>query len=124
MVVWLLQKLVGKDKLVIHILDAVEARQLNAIIDVNADGEMTISGKTVDIEKGNQLRAHARAGLENKAFALIREQVVYEAFTGAATKAMTGDDLLFYRAALWWEQRVQAHLQLLAGRNEPDIIQD
>lgn len=130
MIVWLVGWLLtfklsaeDKNKIVIHILDNLQAKQLGAIIDTNEDGELTISGKTVDIEKASQLRAHARSGLENKALNLIREQVVYETFTGAATKAITGEDLLFYRAALWYGQQVEKHLKLLAGRQEEPALE-
>ncbi len=115
---WLVFKLIGKDKLVVHILDYLQAIPLHAIVSTNEDGELTISGKTIDIEKARQLQAHARSALDNKALTLIREQVVYESYAGAATKAATGEDLTFYRAALWWAQEVEKHLKVLAGKEE------
>ena len=107
-------------QLVMHMLD-VEAVPLSAIVDVNEDGQLTISGRTLDIEKAKQLQVHARAALENKALALIREQVRYESYVGAAVKVKTPDELTFYRAALWWGQMEEKYLRLLAGREEPTL---
>lgn len=126
--VWLLGRLLKRNlsiqtrnKIVIHILQGLHSIPLTAIISVNEEGEMIISGSSVDIEKGRQLQAHARAALQNKALNLIGEQVVYEAFIGAANKAIIPDDLLFYRAALWWGQQIEKYLILLAGRQEPTL---
>lgn len=105
---------------VVHLLKLIDI-PLGDIIASNENGELTISGKTVDIEKASQLRAHARSALENKALHLIREQVVYESFVGAAVKSQKPEDLVFYRAALWYGQRMGDHLRLLAGRDESTV---
>lgn len=120
---WLLRSVPFKvrQQLVVHILDSVQALPLSAIIDANEQGELTIRNRSLDIETVRALHAHARSALENKALNLIREQVKYEAAIGAVTKAVTGDDLTFYRAALWWGQREEHFLSLLAGREEPDL---
>lgn len=114
--------LVGKDTLVIHILGLLKAVPLSDIIGVNADGQLTISGRTLDIEKGMQLQRSANQALRNEALSLIREQVKYESFVGAATKAAKIDDLTFYRAALWYGQQVEKHLRILAQReDQPEV---
>lgn len=125
LVTWLLKRnlpLEARNNLVVHILGSLQALPLSAIIDVNADGELTISGRTLDIGKGMQLQKGADQALRNQALNLIREQVKYESFVGAATKAADANDLLFYRAALWWGQEVERLLKLLAQRGqEPDL---
>lgn len=76
----------------------------------------------MDMEKAKVLQEAARTALNNQALILIREQVVYETFTASATKAVTGEDLTFYRSALWWGQRIEYYLRLLAQRQqEPDL---
>ncbi len=107
-----------KNKIVIHILRATQAIPLHAIVDVNDDGELTISGSTLDIERAVQLRESANLALNNKALNLIREQVVYETFVGSAIKSQKPEDLLFYRAALWWGEQVDRHLKTLAQRQQ------
>lgn len=124
---WLVGKLIKRtstaerNKIVIHILDSLQASPLNDIISVNDDGELTVNNRSLDIEKGRQLRTAADAALRNQALNLIREQVKYIAFVGAATKAQLPEDLLFYRAALWWGQEIERFLKLLAQRQEPDL---
>lgn len=111
-----------RNEIVVHILGALRAVPLSAIISVNETGELLISGRTVDMEKGKQLLAHARAAQQNQALHLIREQVKYETYVGAATKAASAEDLLFYRAALWFGQREEHFLtQLAQTQEEPDL---
>lgn len=106
---------------VMHILDNVHALPLSAIIDTDEDGGITVNNRVLDIETSSQLREHARSALDNKALILIREQVKYQSYVGAATKAANADDLTFYRAALWFGQEVEKYLILLAGREEPTL---
>lgn len=111
-----------RNQIVIHLLDALKAVPLSAIIDVNTQGELTVSGRTLDMESGRVLLSTARAALDNKALNLIREQVKYEAYVGAVTKAALPEDMLFYRAALWWGQREEHFLnQLAQNQEEPDL---
>jgi hypothetical protein len=112
-----------RNKIVIHLLTALHAVPLSAIIDTNEQGEMLISGNTINIEKGIQLRGQAQAALKNQALNLIREQVKYETYVGAATKTATPEDLCFYRAALWWGQREEYFLKLLAQvqQEQPEL---
>lgn len=126
--VWLVGVLLRRSKsistrsaIVIHILDSLQVIPLSAIIDTNANGELTISGRTLDIEMGRVLLGHARNALDNKALNLIRQQVLYEAFVGSATKANSPEDLLFYKAAIWWGQREEYFLKQLAQSEEPTL---
>lgn len=115
--------IVDRNLLTVALLDKLQASPLHAIIDVDEkSGEMLVQGRPLDIEKGRQLMDSARGALRNQALNLIREQVKYEAFVGAAIKSATIEDLTFYRAALWWGQEIERLLKLLAQRNEePDL---
>lgn len=99
-----------------HIVDALGALPLKDMFLINANGELEISGKVVDIEKALQLREHANSALDNKMLITIREQVGYEAFVNGIHKGVSQEQLYFYRAALWWESEVEKHLKKLAGR--------
>lgn len=129
-VVWLVGLALKRDlpskernKIIVHILNALHAVPLSAIIDVNEQGEMLVSGKTITVEKGIQLRGQAHAALNNQALNLIREQVKYETYVGAATKTADPNDLGFYRAALWYGQREEYFLNLLAQvqQEQPEL---
>lgn len=101
------------------ILDKLQAAPLRAILETDEEtGVLLVGGKSIDIEKGKQLMSAAQGALRNPALNLIREQVVHEAFIGAAVKSQHPYDLVFYRAALWWGQQVDIHLKKLAGKNE------
>lgn len=107
-----------RNEIVVHILTTLQAVPLSDIISTNEQGEMTVSGRTLDMESGKQLMSHARAAQSNQALHLIREQVKYESFVGATTKAALPEDLLFYRAALWWGQREEYFLAQLSQTQE------
>lgn len=81
------------------------------------NGDILVGGKVVDVDKAFQLREQANVALDNSTLNLITEQVAYEAFVGGVHKCVTPEDLYFYRAALWWGQRVKKHLMSLAGRD-------
>lgn len=102
-----------------HLLKSLNASPLNAILELNENGQIdSINGRPLDIEKIVQLREGAASALSNRTLSLIREQVQYESFVAAASKAHIPEDLLFYRAALWWGQRMEAYLKLLAQKDE------
>lgn len=110
-----------RNQVVIHILGSLKAVPLSAIITTDEDGRLCIEGKPVDVELGRVLMNHARAAQENKALNLIRKQVQFEAFLGAAHKATTPEDLLFYRAAIWFGQRIELYLAQLSPSETPDL---
>lgn len=107
-----------RNKIVIHLLDNLQAVPLSDIIGTNEQGEMLVQGRTITMEKGARLQSAAHAMLTNQAMNLIREQVKYETYVGAATKTATPEDLTFYRAALWWGQREEYFLKLLSQTKE------
>lgn len=110
-----------RNKLLIHALETLSTLPLRDIISISEDGELFLQGKAVGMGEVLNLRESAAMALNNKAFNLIREQVQYESFVGAATKAVTGEDLIFYRAALWWGQQMEHHLKLLAQKQQPEL---
>lgn len=104
------------------ILNTLQALPLHAILEQDESGAMIVQGKPLDVEKGRQLRDGAAAALRNPALLLIREQITYTAFVGASITSKIPEDLLFYRAALWWGQETEKLLKLLAQRSEePDL---
>lgn len=100
------------------LLEKLHAAPLHAILEVNEEGVMLVSGQPLDIEKGRQLQSSAGQALRNPALSLIREQVMYLAFVGSAIKSAEINDMAFYRAALWWCQEVEKLLKLLAQKSE------
>lgn len=118
---WLIKRLGLRAKLVAYAFTLNEAVPLRDIITLSEDGELFLQGKAASMGDVLGLREAATTALNNRAFNLIREQVQYESFVGAATKAVTGEDLIFYRAALWWGQQMESHLKLLAQKQEPDL---
>jgi hypothetical protein len=78
---------------------------------------MLINGKYVEVDKILQLRDSARVVLENKAFKLIREQVVFTAVALGVHTVETERQMLFARAAIWFGQQEEKFLQALAQRN-------
>lgn len=107
-----------RNKIVIHLMDIVQALPLNDIINVNSDGEILINGSSLDLDKARQLREHARVALDNKALRLIREQVSFQAIALGVHQVESERQMLFARAALWWGQTEDKLLKSLAQRTE------
>lgn len=110
-----------RNQVVIHILGSLKAVPLSAIITTDENGRLCVEGKPVDVELGRVLMSHARVAQANKALNLIRKQVQYEAIIEAANKVVTMEDLLFYRAAIWWGQREEYYLAQLSPEQAPDL---
>lgn len=111
-----------RNEIVIHILDSLSALPISSIISVNDEGEILINGSSLDIEKMRLLRESARVALDNPAMKLINHEVQYAAIVGGIHKAMTNEDLYFYRAAIWFCQQQQIQLNILAQRiQEPTL---
>lgn len=109
-----------RNRLTVHILKSLQALPLTDIIVASEEG-IKIQGKFIDMEQGAMLREAANLALGNKALNLIREQVTYTAFVLGSIKAEDTNALLFARAALWWGQREEYYLSLLAQKQEPDL---
>jgi hypothetical protein len=104
-----------RNSLIVHIMDATKALPLNDMIAYSDEGELLINGRTVSVEKGMQLRESAKAALENQALNIITTQVAWLAVTLGVHKLQGVNDQYFMRTALWWGQRQQECLKLLAG---------
>jgi len=103
--------------LISAILKKVAALPLSDILYCNDKGILFVNGRKVDAAETIQLRESALKVLEAKAFRLIREQVVYTTFVQAAHKSMTPEDLIFGKAALWWGNKEDEYLKILAAED-------
>lgn len=113
-----------RNEIVMHILDNLGALPLSAIIQVSDDGSMLINNRSLDAEKALQLRESAKNALNNQAFILINQQVMYEALIHGGLKSLDVNGLMFTRAAVWWGQRLEDHLKILAQEQEPSFLMD
>lgn len=110
-----------RNKLVIHLLDKLGALPFRDIITVDEQGSLLVSGRTVTMEQARVLRDSARGALDSQAFRIIREQVLFQAVTLGTHKAEDEKQMFFARAAIWWGQREDEFLRLLAGSDEEII---
>lgn len=97
------------------ILTGLEALPLRDIITSSTEGVL-INGKAVDIGVLRTLRDSAIQALDNRALNFIGEQVVWLAVQNAVHKGDTPEKIHFYRAAIWFNEQLRAHLQILAGK--------
>ncbi len=107
-----------RNSIVIHILENLHALPINGIISTNDEGEILLNGRSLSIEQIRQLRESARLALDNAALKVINEQVLYASVVGGLHKAISPEDLYFYRAAIWFSQQLEAQLKILAQREE------
>ena len=101
------------------ILDRLEAVPLSNIITVReGDGAMIVNGKVIDHEAAVQLRAGARAALNNVTRKMVHEQVAVVAGTRGVVQGTTPEKLYFYRAALWCLRTEEQIYRTLAGESD------
>ena len=100
------------------LMDRLRDLPLHDIMALDDQNNLIVNGKPLDLEKARLLRESAIAALKNSAFTLIRDQVAFVATTLGVHKAETPEQMFFARAALWWGQQEQKHLELLTGKEE------
>lgn len=101
------------------VLDRLEALPLRAIVESSDEGVL-INGRALDLDKLRVLRESAIAAIDNQAINYIAEQVVWIATDRVIRKALTPDELYFYRAAIWFGEQMKSHLQILA-QTRPEL---
>ncbi len=123
--IWLIEQtlkdslsLEEKNRLIAHILTNLHALPISSIITTNEAGEILLNGSSLSLEKVRLLRESARTALSNPALKIINQEVLFSAVTGGLHKAITPEDLYFYRAAIWFSQQLEAQLKILAQITE------
>lgn len=107
-----------RNNIIKHILGSLQTLPISGIITTNTDGEILISGRSLDIEKAVELREAAKVVLSNKAFKLVNREVLYVAVVGGLHKSKSDIDLYFYKAAIWFGQQFEIQLRILAQQAE------
>lgn len=121
LVKWLMTRdltLDQRNSLVINILDNLGALPIYDIIDVSNTGQILIDGRELDIEKARILREGAKIVIDNPAFKITNERVLYQAVTMGVHNVENPSQMLFARAAIWYGQRMNEILRTLAGTDE------
>ncbi len=108
----------NRGKLTTALLDKLVALPIADIIITNDQGSLVVSGKTITLEGAQRLREGARAVLQNQARNLIHDQVLYQAVTLGVHKVEDERQMFFSRAAIWFGQRENELLRLLAGSDQ------
>lgn len=103
-----------RNKIVNHIMASLHALPINGIITTNENGEMLISGRLLNIERAKQLKESARAVLDNQAFKVVNQEVLYVSVVGGLHKSTRPEDLYFYKTAIWFGQQLESQLKILA----------
>lgn len=100
--------------LTVSILKELGALPLRDMIITNQEGILLVNGRPLDLESARLLRESASATLNSKAFAFVREQVLFNAVKTGVHKAETPLQMLFAKAAIWWGQEEDRILRTLA----------
>lgn len=106
------------NSLSIHTMQHLGNLPIRDIIYVNEESQLVVGSEIVDLERMKHLREHARIALDNKALALIRDQIAFTAIANGIHKAETPQALMFNRAAIWYHQQLESHLKTLAQRED------
>lgn len=100
-----------------QILDSLAALPLHDIIYINEEGSLFIRGKAVEMEVAKKLRDSAGVALNSYALNLIRDQVLFEALNMGMIGMTRIEESVFSKAAVWWGQRQEKILVMLAQAN-------
>lgn len=98
------------------ILDNLDALPIRGIIETNDDGDIVINGSSLDLEKTIQICDAARIAQSSPILKLIRDQVTYTAIVNGINKAVTPENMNFYKAAVWFGQEEEKIINTLAQR--------
>lgn len=96
------------------LLDKNGALPLKEVFEYKDDG-VFIMGKPADQKQLLALRESALQALENRAFNIIGEHVLWTAVQRGVHQAVKPEDLYFYRAAIWVIEQMKANLNALVS---------
>ena len=71
-------------------------------------------GVPLEYEQAVVLRESANNILHSTAWKMVREQVLYEAISKGVHEALNNDQVLFSKAAIWFQQQQENTLKVLA----------
>lgn len=95
-------------------LDRLYALPFHDIITIGQDGKALVRGEPLSYEQALLMHDSAKATLDSPVRKLVREQVAFLAVTIGVHKQTIPEDIIFSKAALWWGQREQELLEILA----------
>lgn len=117
--VWALEgaKLSAHDErlLTARIVDRVTALPASAILKLDTDGTLVLNGKRVDAKTAFAVHKSAARVLNERAFKIAIEQTRFAAVEIGVYQALTTEQVMFAKAALWQLGEQVKLLNLLAG---------
>lgn len=115
----LLKKKIFKDesrvKITNYLLESIKALPLRGTIFINDSGTAFINGKKLDAEATIQLRNSAIGLKDSFALRVIHEQVRFQAIQMGVHQALTSEQMLFAKAALWFADEEIKLIHKLSG---------
>lgn len=97
-----------------QLLSTVGALPLHATFTVDEAGKLLMRGVPLEYEQAVVLRESANNILHSTAWKMVREQVLYEAISKGVHEALNNDQVLFSKAAIWFQQQQENTLKVLA----------
>lgn len=102
------------------LLDRLGALPLHATITVDNTGGVVVNGRSLSLERADQLKQAAVAMKLNAARNLVRETVTFLAIKDGVYKNVNPEMGLFAKAALWFSQEEDTLYDLLAHEGFDD----
>lgn len=99
------------------ILDRLAALPLRDIISITEEGLLEVNGKVLNYEEARLIKESASALRDNRTFGLIQDAVLFRALTYGVNSSTNFDQIYFSKAAVWWGQRENELVKLLADYN-------
>ena len=95
-------------------LESLNVVRIRDIIRVQADGTLEVNGQSLDFESSIRLREGARMLSESQVRKFLQDSVAFRAIQLGVHKALTPEELIFSKAALWWGEQENELLKILA----------
>ncbi len=88
---------------------------IHGILTIDGEGKLLVRGAQLAPEQLMSLRESADALLNNQAWKLIHEQVLYQAVSTGTFEGQNLEQVLFSRAGVWFGQEERKWFEMLAG---------
>lgn len=115
---WLLKSRLSTEnrlKLTNAILSELGTIQSSDVLTWSDAGVLHIQGREVDVEQARLLRESAKVLLNSPARNIVRKHVEFKAVTLGVQQAVSPEQMMFGKSAIWWGQEEDKIFRTLAG---------
>lgn len=108
-----------RSKFTALLLDRVRALPIKDILSISIEGKLLLAGSPLTVSQIQSLREGAQKVLDSQVRKMIRDQVAFLAVKEGVFKGTDSSQILFSKAALWYQEEEEKLFKILAGDTGP-----